>query len=66
MPGTKMPTFYADPNATDGPPDILDGNDDEQIKALRDYVISLGLPQAPSSPPAQTAAADSNPPSTTR
>lgn len=57
MPGTKMPTFYADPNTTDGPPDILDGNDDEQIRALRDYVISLGLPQAPARPPAQTAAA---------
>jgi mono/diheme cytochrome c family protein len=57
MPGTKMPTFYADPNATDGPPDILDGNDDEQIKALRDYVISLGLPPTPQPPPAQTASA---------
>jgi mono/diheme cytochrome c family protein len=56
MPGTKMPTFYADPNAPDGPPDILGGNDDEQILALRDYVISLGLPQA-QPPPAQTAAA---------
>jgi mono/diheme cytochrome c family protein len=55
MPGTKMPTFYADPNATDGPPDILDGNDDEQIEALRDYVMSLGLPPAPQTPPAQTA-----------
>jgi mono/diheme cytochrome c family protein len=57
MPGTKMPTFYADPNVTDGPPDILDGNDDEQIRALRDYVLSLGLPPASEPPPAQTAAA---------
>jgi len=57
MPGTKMPTFYADPNATDGPTDILDGNDDEQIKALRDYVVSLGLPPTPEAPSAQTAAA---------
>jgi mono/diheme cytochrome c family protein len=57
MPGTKMPTFYADPNATDGPTDILGGNDDEQIKALRDYVISLGLPPTPQAPAAQTASA---------
>ena len=57
MPGTKMPTFYADPNATDGPPDILDGNDDEQIRALRDYVMSLGLPPHARGTSAQTAAA---------
>ncbi len=63
MPGTKMPTFYADPNATDGPPDILGGNDDEQIKALRDYVISLGLPQPATPPAAQTAAAAADRPS---
>lgn len=55
MPGTKMPTFYADPNATDGPTDILDGDDDAQIRALRDYVISLGLPKHGPSP-TQTAA----------
>ena len=57
MPGTKMPTFYADPDAPDGPPDILGGNDDEQIRALRDYVISLGLPATTTPPAAQTAAA---------
>jgi mono/diheme cytochrome c family protein len=42
MPGTKMPSFYPG-----GPPDILDGNEDAQIRALRDYIISIGLP-APS------------------
>jgi mono/diheme cytochrome c family protein len=46
LPGTKMPSFYADPENPDGPPDILDGNDDAQIRALRDYVISIGLEQA--------------------
>ena len=46
LPGTKMPSFYADPNATDGPPDILNGDDELQMKALRDYVISIGLPAA--------------------
>jgi mono/diheme cytochrome c family protein len=42
MPGTKMPSFYPG-----GPPDILGGDEDAQMRALRDYIISLGLP-APS------------------
>ncbi|HWP67627.1 MAG TPA: c-type cytochrome [Candidatus Limnocylindria bacterium] len=46
LPGTKMPSFYADPDNPDGPPDILGGDDDAQIRALRDYVISIGLAQA--------------------
>lgn len=37
MPGTKMPSFYPD-----GPPDILGGHDEEQIRALRDYILTLG------------------------
>jgi mono/diheme cytochrome c family protein len=44
LPGAKMPSFYAEPGS--GPPDILGGNDDDQIRALRDYVISIGLEQA--------------------
>jgi mono/diheme cytochrome c family protein len=56
MPGTRMPTFYADPDQPDGPPDILGGNDDEQILALRDYVISLGLPPPQPPHPAEAAA----------
>lgn len=43
LPGTKMPSFYADPDNPDGPPDILGGDDEAQIRALRDYVISIGL-----------------------
>ena len=54
MPGTKMPSFYSRP--PDGPPDILGGNDEEQMRALRDYIISLGLP------PAQRAAPCGRPP----
>jgi len=50
-----MPTFYADPDNPDGPPDILGGNDDEQILALRDYVISLGLPETVTPPAAKPA-----------
>jgi mono/diheme cytochrome c family protein len=45
MPGTKMPSFYPG-----GPPDVLEGNDEAQIRALRDYIISLGLPERPASP----------------
>ena len=52
LPGTKMPTFYADPDNPDGPPDILGGDDELQMRALRDYVISIGLPEAK---PAQVA-----------
>ena len=39
-----MPTFYADPDQPGGPPDILNGDNELQMKALRDYVVSLGLP----------------------
>jgi cytochrome c2 len=41
-PGTKMPTYY-DPDAYDssGPDEILDGDEDRQIRALRDYLLSL-------------------------
>jgi mono/diheme cytochrome c family protein len=56
MPGTRMPSFYADPDQPDGPPDILGGNDEEQMLALRDYVISLGLPPAQPPHPAEAAA----------
>jgi hypothetical protein len=42
-----MPTFYGDPVNPDGPPDVLDGDDELQMRALRDYVVSLGLPEKP-------------------
>jgi mono/diheme cytochrome c family protein len=45
MPGTKMPSFFPG-----GPPDVLGGDDEAQIRALRDYVVSLGLPDATPSP----------------
>ena len=41
MPGTKMPSFYPTPEQ-DGPPDILGGDDDKQITAIRNYLMSLG------------------------
>ena len=49
MPGTKMPSFYPG-----GPPDVLDGDDAAQIRALRDYILTLGQPDGQPSPP-QTA-----------
>ncbi|HEY8517570.1 MAG TPA: c-type cytochrome [Candidatus Binatia bacterium] len=38
MPGTKMPSFYPG-----GPEDVFDGNEDLQILAMRDYIMSLGF-----------------------
>jgi mono/diheme cytochrome c family protein len=36
-PGTKMPSFFPG-----GPDNILEGKDNRQIEALRDYLLSLG------------------------
>ena len=44
QPGTKMPSFYeqsADGKASGGPDDVLDGNNEEQIQALADYLMVL-------------------------
>ena len=44
QPGTKMPSFYeqdASGKASGGPEDILDGNNEEQIQALADYLMVL-------------------------
>jgi len=40
MPGTKMPSFYPG-----GPDDVLDGNENRQIEAIRDYLMVLGEPE---------------------
>ncbi len=40
MPGTKMPSFYPG-----GPDDVLEGNEDRQIEAIRDYLMVLGEPE---------------------
>jgi hypothetical protein len=37
QPGTKMPSFYPG-----GPDDILGGKQDQQIRALRDYIFWFG------------------------
>ncbi|MGO9603936.1 MAG: c-type cytochrome [Candidatus Binataceae bacterium] len=37
QPNTKMPSFYPG-----GPDDILGGNEDQQIKAIRDYIFWFG------------------------
>jgi mono/diheme cytochrome c family protein len=50
MPGTKMPSFYPG-----GPPDVLGGDDEAQMRALRDYIVSLGLPAEPAPSPHQAA-----------
>ena len=45
QPGTRMPTYF-DPDYFDdsGPPDILDGDEEAQIRAVTKYVIGLGGP----------------------
>jgi mono/diheme cytochrome c family protein len=45
MPGTKMPSFYPG-----GPPDVLGGDEEAQMRALRDYIVWLGLPDTTPSP----------------
>ncbi len=48
-PTTKMPTFFDPSNyAESGPPDILSGDEDEQIRVLRNYVMSLSTLPLPS------------------
>ena len=37
QPGTKMPSFYPG-----GPDDVFGGNEDQQILAMRDYIMSIG------------------------
>ncbi len=76
LPGTKMPVFF-DPNSFDqsGPPDILDGDEHRQIKALRDYLLTISAqpqlykkeipkaveaPKAEKAPDAPAAAATTN------
>ncbi len=39
-PGTKMPSFFADDDS--GPEDILGGDEDRQVIAIRNYLLSLG------------------------
>jgi mono/diheme cytochrome c family protein len=44
QPGTKMPSFFSD--ADSGPNDILDGDEERQILALRAYLLTLGTSSA--------------------
>ncbi len=48
LPGTKMPTYF-DPKSFDnaGPEDVLKGDEHAQIKALRDYLMTLSNANAP-------------------
>lgn len=41
MPGTNMPTYFTGPD--DGPDDVLDGDENDQMVAMRDYIMLLGL-----------------------
>ncbi|MDP2654208.1 MAG: c-type cytochrome [Candidatus Omnitrophota bacterium] len=70
LPGTKMPTYF-DPSSFDqsGPEDILGGDENLQIKALRDYLYNISDHPQPKPAPAKAeppkpaeAPADDNPP----
>jgi len=52
QPGAKMPSFYPG-----GPDDILGGNEDRQIQALRDFIFWLGDHPGVSLPPPEPAPA---------
>src|SRR5581483_1691965 len=45
MPGPKMAAFYEE--GQPGPDDVLGGNTDQQIAAMRDYIMSLGFHAPP-------------------
>jgi mono/diheme cytochrome c family protein len=58
LPGTKMPTFYDPDYFNDmGPEDILDGDEHRQIRALRDYILSIPDAGPPAPPAAKPSAA---------
>jgi len=54
LPGTKMPTYY-DPAGFDdsGPTDILEGDEHAQIRALRNYLMTLAEQPHGQTPSAQ-------------
>lgn len=61
MPGTKMPTFW-DPSdyENSGPPDIFDGDEDKQIRVLRDYLMNLSDQENTSIPASKDSATPAN------
>lgn len=62
VPGTRMPGFYPEPNS--GPKDVLEGDDERQITAIVNYLMTLGKkdgvvanePSAPVAPESQPSA----------
>ena len=53
-----MPGYYPEPNS--GPKDILNGDDERQIQAIVNYLMTIGRPESlmrgESQPPAQPSA----------
>ncbi len=55
LPGTKMPNYF-DPQGFDisGPDDILNGNEHEQIRVLRNYLLTLSENKPSKKPTVET------------
>jgi len=48
LPGTKMPTYFDPATFEDsGPPELLNGNENEQIRVLRNYLLTLSEENKP-------------------
>jgi mono/diheme cytochrome c family protein len=45
QPGTRMPTFF--PDGESPLPDVLGGDARKQMQAIRDYLLSIGVPARP-------------------
>ncbi len=59
VPGTKMPTFFDPSNFNEsGPPDVLNGDENEQIRVLRNFLMHLS--DAPAEHPAPVSTPTSN------
>ncbi len=63
MPGSRMPSFYDfTDDSPDGPDDVLGGSDLEQVKALRDYILTLHAPTGAVAQPAVATDAEESAP----
>ena len=59
LPGTKMPTYFDPKNFdTSGPEDVLDGDEKEQIRVLRNFLMTISEHPLPADPEQKPAPVD--------